>query len=197
MHHSTAAILEPCWLPIAELPASVPKHLCSWLRAEVSLTKRLQQLGHFQVKVIREEWARCHPSECELLGIAHDILVWQREVVLMVNSIPWIVARSCIPPSTLDNISPLKTLGERSLGDVIFSELNGTRESLEFTALLPTHELFNWAKHYSPPYSQQPNHQEEQWARRSVLVVEQHRLLVNEVFLQSMVIPFSDMSSIK
>ena len=171
MNHS----LEPRWQPISSLSGTVPEHLHTWLTAEVSLTKRLQQLGTFTVELTGEEWGKSLPSESQLLTLTQDEPVWQRRVVLRVNDCPKVVAHTVIPSAALDNIPGLKELGQHSLGDLIFGELHGVRSQLEFARLTSMHDLFI----LSMPMTDAT----ELWARRSLLVVKQWQVLVNEVFL--------------
>lgn len=179
MHHNTPELPEPIWHPIITLPESIPFESRAWLTEEISLTQCLRLLGDFQVKVVGEYWRKGFPSEYALLHTDPDELLWHRDVILMVNKKPYIIARTCVPVATFAHIVSLKNLGNNSLGDLIFSTLNGSRERLEYTSLLPENDLCQIAKNEVPIDS-------SLWARRSVLNVNENHLLVNEIFLPIM-----------
>ncbi|MFI4954655.1 MAG: chorismate--pyruvate lyase family protein, partial [Gammaproteobacteria bacterium] len=82
-----------------------------------------------------------------------------------------------IPEATLQALPELQSLSNRSLGDLIFKDLQGKRESLEFAQLTPTDKLYIIAAPFHPIANP--------WARRSLLVAKQHCLLVNEIFIRN------------
>jgi chorismate--pyruvate lyase len=167
--------LEPKWLPISKLPDTTPENILSWLTAEVSLTARLRTLGTFTVQLQQESWGAGAATECELLGIPQDTQLWQRDVALLINEKPTVIAHTLIPKETLTALPQLKNLGNRSLGDLIFKDLHGTRDCLEFAEITAQHRLFAGTRAF---------HQADTlWARRSLLSACGHSLLVNEVFI--------------
>lgn len=167
--------MEPNWQHIDLLPPFVPESIRTWLTAEVSLTTRLRQLGTFSVQLLQETWGQSELSECHLLNMDAKARTWQRNVALLVNGKPKVIAHTVIPSATLTALPELQHLANRSLGDLIFKDLHGMRKSLEFTQLIPGHSLYALAEPFHPTTNL--------WARRSLLVAKDCGLLVNEVFI--------------
>ena len=167
--------MEPKWQPINQLPASVPATIRDWLTAEVSLTVRLRALGAFTIQILGEHWGQATHSESVLLGIHETAKTWQRDVALLVNNEPKVIAHTVIPEATLQALPELQHLGSRSLGDLIFQDLKGTRESLEFAFLSPEDKLFKLTDIFNPK-TQLPT-------RRSLLTAKGYSLIVNELFI--------------
>jgi len=172
--------IEPEWLPIQQMPAEIAGNLQLWIAMQTSLTEQLRKLGAFQVKVLQEYWGNATTAENHALSIPDSEKSWQRDVVLLLNGVPVIVAHSLIPLSMVEDPTlELKQLGTRSLGEIIFTELHGARELLEYANLTAEHYLFILAK----PFIEKQN--KNLYARRSIIKVKQHQLLINEVFLPS------------
>jgi chorismate--pyruvate lyase len=168
---------EPYWQPMTELPDSLPSKVREWLTAEISLTVRLQALGAFQVELLQEGWGKALPSEQTLLSLGKEEKIGFRDVVLTVDNKPRVVGHTLFPMNTLNAIPALKTLGTRSLGDLIFKELKGTREKLEFAFLAPEHDLYKLTEYYCS------THVQILYARRSLICVQSQELLINEAFI--------------
>jgi chorismate-pyruvate lyase len=156
--------LEPEWRSIADLPSDLSATLYGCITTTGSLTTRLRELGVLRVELIKEYVENTH---------------WHRDVVLWSNNLPAVIGHSVILTDALADpaLNSLKNLGTRPLGEVIFSELKGTRELLEFACITPQDNLFHLAK----PYLH--HEQKKLYARRSTVKVQQHKIKVHEVFL--------------
>ena len=92
-----------------------------------------------------------------------------REVILWCDDKPIVYAQSWLPEQTIIDLRALADVGERPLGDIIFQQPGLVRGSIEVSEIdlaLPQLAL-----------------KQRCWARRSVFSLQQHPLLVSEVFL--------------
>lgn len=139
-----------------------------WLRAEGSLTRRLQlRCRHsFHVEVANEGFLMPSAEEALTLGIPHRQQAWVREVRLCGDGQPWVLARTIIPLAALEGPGRrLRHLGRIPLGAWLFSRREWSRGPLQAGLC---HHLTD----------DQPC-----YARRSVFASGHHCLLVGEYFL--------------
>ncbi len=160
--------------------AAIPLALCSWLRDDSSLTRRVQLAcsGEFRVRLLRQAWGSPHYTERKLLRMRSGGIVMIREVELLCAETPWVFARTLIPVLSLRGAArQLAHLGDKPLGAVLFSMREVKRDSVEVARLLPAHGLFAAAVNHlaTPP--------QELWARRTLFLFSGKPLLVNEIFL--------------
>lgn len=168
------------WQP--PLLQSLPLTLRDWLTDTGSLTQLLQQACQqtFSVALLDSHWQRPLPDEALLLRQSLSQLALQREVHLLDGSQPQIYARTVVPIRTyLAKKQRFDTLGNQSLGDMLFNQPNLKRGPLQVACLQPGQFLFEMA-------SKRLTHRPEiLWARRSCFYVGNKNMLVNEVFLPS------------
>ncbi len=165
---------EPVWLPVARLRhGMLPADLAPWLLDSGSLTRRLRAAccGRFNVKVLSQR--RSVPMRCErrLLGLPARRVALVREVLLSCGDVPWVFARTVMPPKTLvGRYRRLAHLGNRPLGELLFSDPGVRRGPLELVSLpefpLPGRRPF--------------------WGRRSVFQAGGRPLLVSEFFMSEL-----------
>lgn len=147
---------------------------------EGSLTQRLKNLchEHFSVVVLAEEWSKPEQSEVLLLGIPRSQQVLLRHVHLKCSDNTYVYARSVIPLSTLQGKHRrLLYLGNKPLGEYLFSSPTLKRSRVEWSKLTPDSSLYRMAM---------ANQQEEHkpvWGRRSLFHIDEKPLLVSEFFL--------------
>ncbi len=143
-----------------------------WLCDRGSLTQHLiaASNNNFRVEVQQQCWAIPSRSEAKVLGINHRQVALIREVKLMGNDQVYVVARTVIPAGTLTGKQKqLSTLGNRSLGTLLFNEPSMRRGKFQISRLRnPDKQQFAC---------------ESLWARRSVFYLSNKPLLVCEVFL--------------
>lgn len=172
---------EPQWRSAQLLPhAGISNAMREWLLDEGSLTRRV--VGNcaqsFSVQVLNQSWGTPLATENKVLEMAPDAKAWIREVELHCGTIPWVFARTLIPASSLEgDTRRLAELGNRPLGEVLFSDPKARRGRVEVAKLLPRHTLFRVA---SAHLKNAPVHL---WARRTLYYMEDRPLLVNEIFL--------------
>ncbi len=172
---------EPHWLPQARRwQIELPVALANWLFNTGSLTRRLRHVcpGQFWVQVLGQYWARPLPSESRILQLDHRGYVWIREVQLVCDDRPWVFARTVIPPATLHGrCRRLMRLGNRPLGEVLFTDPSMQRAEVQIARIAVTQRLHRRA------FGALNELPEPIWGRRSLFSSDDQRLLVCEIFL--------------
>lgn len=162
------------WLSADQLPAPLAPALHDWLYVDKgSLTRRLTELadGAFSVIPLHQAWQPLRADECLALGVPAASEGWVREVYLCGHEQPWVFARSVAPRAQLEAAGlDLQSLGNRSLGELLFSDPAFARGQLE-------------ACHYPPQWLPQAQRVDGLWARRSCFRQNRLGVLVAEVFL--------------
>jgi len=162
----------------------MPKELAPWLTDTGSLTRRLQQHNEsdFSVQLLGNCWMRPLPDECQLLAIPTTQMAYQREVRLMGGEQANVYARTVIP---LDTFQAMKhrfnTLGNKPLGEILFTDPTVKRGPIEIACIKPGQWLYEMAlleENIRPEYL---------WGRRSYFYLGGKILLVNEIFLPTLV----------
>ncbi|MGO1296115.1 MAG: chorismate--pyruvate lyase family protein [Vibrio sp.] len=137
----------------------------AWLQEVGSLSQRLAQSCHqLKVKVINNQPVA---PDCfmpiEYQGLPCEAF-WVRDVMLYGDEQPWVVARTLMPLSMIDNASfNLAQLGDKPLGLTVFDSSHARRDQLE-------------AAYCPEPHT-------GLLARRSRLWSGEHAMLVSEIFL--------------
>lgn len=153
--------------------------LVSWLQEPGSLTLRLRTLTtHFHVEVLHESWQVCSEDEIQCLGLSKPQSVWVRETLLCDEQKNLVFARSVFPEATLQGKGEvLKTLGNRSLGDFLFTDPNWSRSSFAFNCLQPSDF---YCTHLENTLSLS---KQILYARRSKFYFFAQPLIITEIFL--------------
>jgi chorismate--pyruvate lyase len=162
----------------------MPAELVSWLTDSGSLTQRLQAYNKhdFSVQLLSTHWMKPLPDECLSLGIPLTKMAYQREVRLMDGGEANVYARTVIPLATFQAMKQrFNTLGNRPLGDLLFTDPSVKRGPIEITCLQPGQWLYEMA------VLQESYRPEQLWGRRSHFYLSGKKLLVNEIFLPNLV----------
>lgn len=142
---------------------AVPVLWKNWLQDKGSLTRRLQSLGEFSVRVLHQGYGLASAMECHDLGLPYGRSVWSREVELYISTDVMVLARTVVPlNSWLARRCGLTRLGNRSLGTFLFNQPSLQR---------PVLRMFQWR-----------TDTRQQWARRSVFTIQGQPLLLTEAF---------------
>ena len=169
------------WRPRKQLAGlDLPVKLRPWVMEPRSLTRRFRRAcpGRFRLRVLCQHWQRPLREEAQVLAMAPHELGIVRHVLLLCRDTPWVFARSIIPARTFkESGRRLATLGTRPLGRILFSDRTLRRTQVQVCEMTPEHPLFQLA---ASCLEQQPG---AAWARRSVFLLRNRPLLVNEVFL--------------
>lgn len=177
-------VFEPVWRTREMLLGkTVPLEIEPWLFDQGSLTRRiiLNCKKEFRVEVLSQDWQRPMLNEAMRLGVHAEHFALIREVLLFCGDTPWVFARSVLPHKTLTGPRRmLGKLGNRPLGEILFSDPGIQRDALEIACIKKDQRMFSCAT------GRLENSPESVWARRSVFYLHKKPLLVNEVFLPSM-----------
>lgn len=160
-------------------PHSLPRPLRHWLSDRGSLTQRLKsRCASFRVVPLATGLARPNPDEYALLGLAPGTRAYVREVMLLCNEVPVVFAHSVLPHTSMrGGWNGITRLGNRSLGEALFSDHRIARQPLAYSQLGQDHPLMRSIS------GQHILDVSRLWARRSVFCLNAHPLLVTEVFL--------------
>ena len=178
---TTLRRLEPDWKgPHRLRRAEVPGGIYDWLVDEGSLTAQVRRQCRegFRVRLLRQGWGQPLHSERRLLRMRTRERAIVREVELLCGDVPWVFARTLIPASSFRGPARrLAHLGERPLGELLFSDPGNRRAATEVARLLPGHPLFRTAT------ASQQGPCQAIWGRRTLFLFAGQPLLVNEIFL--------------
>lgn len=170
---------EPRWWSSQGLQSrKIPDPVHSWLWEPGSLTRRLRSAccGAFRVNLTRQTWGKPFAGESRGLRLQPSRYALIREVELQCNSTSLVLARTIIPAATLKGIHRrLSRLGNRPLGEVIFSDPSLVRLDFSITCVDPD----NWT-------SEQISEGQRVWGRRSRYSVGGGELFVCEFFLPAL-----------
>lgn len=167
--HSTDSLflLNASWQSVQQ--QQLPAQLTPWLLCEGSLTLLLKRhCQQFRLELIAEHWQILPDYLQKQWQQTHGL---KRDVVLWCDGKPCVYGQSWLPESTLEQMEPLAHLGSQPLGEYIFQHTSLERGVIEVAALQAGLLL--------PVVGEQ----NELWARRSIFSVQQHPLLVQEIFL--------------
>lgn len=157
---------------------SIPNNAASWIYEAGSITQRLRNYygSSIRVEVLKNQWQTAFISESRLLKSSPEIYTLTREVLLYADNIPLVLARTIIPKQTISSAQQnLSHLGNRPLGEVIFSYPKLERHALEITRIPESA--------WQAPTLQQAQINQPLWGRRTIYAIHHHPLLVSEFFL--------------
>ncbi|GFO72233.1 chorismate--pyruvate lyase [Bathymodiolus japonicus methanotrophic gill symbiont] len=157
---------------------NIPDNAASWIYEPGSITQRLRDYygSRVRVQVLKNQWQRAFISESKLLKTSPIKYTLTREVLLYADDIPLVLARTILPKQTISSAHRnLSHLGNRPLGEVIFSYPRLERLALEITQV-PVH---SWRS----SIQQMMLVTQPLWGRRTIYAIHHHPLLVSEFFL--------------
>ncbi|WP_394204234.1 chorismate--pyruvate lyase family protein [Shewanella waksmanii] len=156
---------------ITPLPASTFR---DWLLSTGSLTQKLRaQCQHFEVKILGE--GNINPLAGEL---SQPQQTWVREVLLCLDGVPWVFARTLIPTQLISQSqSDFVGLGTRPLGELLFTSDQFTPGLIEACHFTPCDKLAALVKQLDQDQAQ------PLWGRRRYFKHHDKQLIVSEIFL--------------
>jgi chorismate--pyruvate lyase len=170
---------EPVWIPNRRgLRHTLPTDVRSWTYEPGSLTQRLRSYygAAVKVKILFHRRQTPFQGERKLLKLPEHLNCLTREVLLHADGKPLILARTILPEQTIRVAHRnLSHLGNRPLGEVIFSYPNLERLDMQITIIPPS----GWSLSALAEASiNQPI-----GGRRTVYAIQQKPMLVSEFFL--------------
>lgn len=170
MNVEVAPIWQANWS--AQPSVDLPAPLLDWLLEAGSLTARLQGTGHaFALHLLTQQQVVLPDFLQQRWHVTHGLV---REVVLSLDAHPCIYAQSFLPDPTVAALQPLAQLGSVPLGHYIFTQPGLTRSAIELANFPAGLQL--------PSIGCQP----AIWGRRSFFTLDQHELLVQELYLPAL-----------
>lgn len=152
----------------------------AWLSDPGSLTRAVvaRCRDRFRVELLRQARDRALPGECGLLAAGPPQATLVREVRLHCGDQAWVFARTLLPARSLRGpLFALTGLGQRPLGEVLFSDPTTRRLRVEVARIMPRHHLFAAATDH---LAVRPA---AICGRRTLFDYRGERILVNELFL--------------
>lgn len=148
---------------------------------KASLTQLIQEHcpGQFNVQLIDASWQMAQNDELELLSLTDNISTFIRKSLLKCDDKTIVYARTVIPEQTLTGKNKkLVELGDKPLGDFLFSDATTYRSDIRYAKIPVNTELHNEA-------TTGCNITAELWARQSLIFIAQQPLAITEIFLPS------------
>ena len=143
-------------------------HLKNWLLDTGSLTERVQALCQQSFsELLGQHTLTPHPNELSALNTNGQTKYQIREILLCDKGTPWVFARSVIPQAIID--TELSNLGRQPLGKRLFNDTRFSRSPFEIGRVNAASLGFSGTMAL--------------WGRRSVFSIEDHHMIVAEVFL--------------
>ncbi|WP_338846677.1 chorismate lyase [Massilia sp. W12] len=114
-----------------------------WLMDQASLTLKLRaRCQVFRVRCLHQWRAPCLADEAGALGLPRRRHAWEREVLLECDGAPVVFAHTVTPlEANADDWPQFSTLGERSLGSILFGDPLVRQGALQLARLAPQHPL--------------------------------------------------------
>ena len=163
-------------------PPALDGRLRDWLTGEGLLTERLRKLGTgpLSLRVVHQDLGTLGAEQRALLGVTSESCL-RREVELCIARTPMVYAQTLVPDSTLRALPWLAELGDSPLGEMLQALSGVTRAAYEYADLSPADPLAARAQRDLPPEARGMLP-----ARRGLVTIRGHALLVHEAFLPSL-----------
>ncbi|NMH66211.1 chorismate--pyruvate lyase family protein [Shewanella salipaludis] len=151
-----------------------PSPLRDWLLDTGSLTKRLKACGgRFDVRVLGEGLLNTVDEE-----FPQHPQVWVREVLLSLDHVPWVFARTLIPAELMSlKGDDFMGLGNRPLGELLYSSDAFIPGRIQLARVDICSKLALLAQ------SMTQGEPQPLWGRRRYFAYGGHELIVGEIFL--------------
>jgi len=169
----------PAWLNAEDAKDIIPRKAWQLISHHGSLTEHLRKITNHQIRhsLLSANWGYATAAERQVLKLETTDRTWVRRIEWWYQNKLWVHARAIFPELTIKATgTTISGLGVQSLGEVIFKDLELTRDPFTFSLL----------EKESPYYSLVPSlkdFNEPTWARRSILHFKKHPILITEIFM--------------
>jgi len=154
-----------------------------WLTKKGPLTDGLRSLGNLTLAVLVERSQKPMIDEAMCLKLLPNKAAWIREVVISIDGIPCVVARSVTDKQSSTGVwRGIRQLGARPLADMLYDDARVRRGRFGFTKIRRTQGLAQALSHWNNTSFCRP-HRPILLARRSLFICQVKMLLVSECFL--------------
>ncbi|MVW71053.1 MULTISPECIES: chorismate lyase [unclassified Bordetella] len=159
-------------------PSLSPAHKY-WLMRPGALTAGLRQLGKMDLRVLREYADGAPLDEARAMGLAVNTPVWIREILMSVDGVDSVVARSLTPLTASHGVwQGMRRLLTRPLADMLYHDRSIVRSPFVCRRLASPVPFYATARSVQTDADLRAL-----WARRSVFWRYGQPLLVAECFL--------------
>ena len=165
--------------------ATVPPALRPWLTDPASLTARVRaRCDALCVQVLFQGLGAALCDEAALLGLRTGERVWVREVLLVADGRPVVLARSLLPRRNVRGAWNLfHGMGARPLGAALFADPAIARSPLACTRLDARDARYHRARSALATRFLADAPERSLWGRRSLFRLRGRALMVSEFFL--------------
>ena len=154
-----------------------------WLMRSGALTAGLRAIGSLRLRVIKEYSCGVPADEAQCLKIPLNSPVWVREVVMSIDGLDCVVARSLAPLMASHGVwQGMRRIRSRPLADILYHQREIVRSAFEVARLNRTIPLYRTARDIQADRLKQSG-SATLLARRSVFWRHGYPLLVAECFL--------------
>ncbi|ARP82143.1 chorismate--pyruvate lyase [Bordetella genomosp. 8] len=156
-----------------------------WLFRPGALTAGLRQLGEFRLRVLAEYAQAAPADEALAMRLRPGAMVWVREVLMSVDGIDAVAARSLTPLEASRGIwQGMRRLRTRPLADMLYHDRTVRRTAFECRRLAPGVPFYATARAVvAETGSREASREPRILARRSVFWRHGQPLLVAEGFM--------------
>ncbi|WP_144634427.1 chorismate--pyruvate lyase family protein [Bordetella genomosp. 13] len=162
-------------------PPSASPLVKAWLSRPGALTAGLRALGAFRLRVLAEYSHGVPPDEAHGMLLAPGTPVWVREIVMSVDGVDAVMARSLTPlPASHGVWQNMRKLRTRPLADMLYHDRSIRRSAFACSPVARGVALRGPARGTLPPENRE---HAVLWARRSVFWRAGQPLLVTECFM--------------
>ena len=150
-----------------------------WLFRPGALTGGLRQLGIVEIRILKECIQSLPYDEAGTCRQFISSPVWVREIIMSINGIPAVAARSLTPLKASHGVwQGIRKLRTRPLADILYTDRAITRSNFECGLVKRTMPIYNTLAQVLHPVPAKPT-----LARRSTFWKNRQPLLVTECFL--------------
>ncbi|MFO7747093.1 MAG: chorismate lyase [Orrella sp.] len=154
-----------------------------WLIRTGALTEGLRELGGLDLVVLTESIQTPQADERLRLQTEPQQPAWVREVLMSINGVPAVVARSLTPLAVSRGTwRGIRQLGARPLADLLYNDPQVQRSRFEFTRARSTQGIHQ-ALRAANVVDLEKQSSDQLFTRRSLFVRHGKKLLVSECFL--------------
>lgn len=173
----SVSILQNLWKSTA--PSSLSHLQKYWLSRPGMLTKGLRQLGQVNIRILNESASPISEEESLALNCHYPQLIWVREIIMDIDNIPCVWARSITPIKSSHSVwRGVRHLNTRPLAEILYDDPRITRSHFAITTIQAPSILYRSLQHFFPESVIQQN-----YARRSIFYKNNEPLMVTECFL--------------
>ena len=155
-----------------------------WLTRRGALTQALRELGSLELRVLDEYSAGANHDEAYRLGVPALTPVWNREIVMSINGMNCVAARSVTTLKASHGVwQGMRRLRSRPLADILYDSVTIKRSNFEIALLNRQTPLYRTVLNMDIDSNKSIYSLNALLARRSVFWRQKTPLLVAECFL--------------